>query len=69
MEFLKKIFNDELNLDGVVSIIGSDFERHSILQKMEEPQMSKLLTTFDSERSAQLTKILYSGKPIISQIP
>jgi len=36
MEFLKKIFNDELNLDGVVSIIGSDFERHSILQKMEE---------------------------------
>jgi hypothetical protein len=41
----------------------------AILQKMEEPQMSKLLTTFDSERSAQLTKILYSGKPIISQIP
>ena len=41
----------------------------AILQKMEESQMSKLLTTFDSERSAQLTKILYSGKPIISQIP
>ena len=41
----------------------------AILQKMEEPQMSKILTTFDSDRSAQLTKILYSGKPIISQIP
>jgi len=41
----------------------------AILQKMEEPQMSKILTTFDSDRSAQLTKILYSGKPIVSQVP
>ena len=41
----------------------------AILQKMEEPQMSKILTTFDSDRSAQLTKILYSGKPVISQVP
>ncbi len=41
----------------------------AILQKMEEPQMSKILTTFDSDRSAQLTKILYSGKPVVSQVP
>ena len=54
MEFLKKIFNEELNEGGIVTIIGSNFERHSILQKMEEETYDLAFQEWKAFRKQQM---------------
>lgn len=41
----------------------------AILQKMDEAQTAKILATFEPEKSARLTRIMYNGKPPVTQIP
>lgn len=40
----------------------------AILSKMEEDQVSKILPLFDTSKSARLTRIMYNGKPPVTQV-
>ncbi|MDF2565444.1 MAG: MgtE intracellular region [Massilibacillus sp.] len=40
----------------------------AILSKMEEDQVSKILPLFDTSKSARLTRIMYNGKPSVTQV-
>lgn len=51
------VMND-LNDDMVIEILG----------KMDEAQVSKILSEFDPGKSARITQIMYNGKPPVSQI-
>ena len=35
----------------------------SILQRMDESQVSQVLTKFDTDRAANITRIMYNGAP------
>ena len=49
---------DELSDDMIIAILG----------KMDEAQVSKILVKFDADKSARLTKMMYNGKPPVTQI-
>lgn len=55
MEFLKKIFNDELNEEGEIIIASSVFERHSILSTMEEETYQLAFQDWKRDRKEQLS--------------
>ncbi len=40
----------------------------AILSKMEEDQVSKILPLFDTSKSARITRIMYNGKPPVTQV-
>lgn len=48
----------ELNNDMIVAIFG----------RMDEAQVSRILVKFDAGRGAELTRLMYSGKPPVTQV-
>lgn len=47
---------DELNDDMIIAILG----------RMDEAQVSKILVAFEADKSARLTKLMYNGKPTLT---
>jgi len=64
MEFLKKKYDEELNSEGVVEIVGSEFERSRILCELEPATYDMAFTDWFEQRRERL---LEKADEIIAQ--
>lgn len=63
-EFLKKIFEEEINSEGNVKIIDLDFERSQILRELEPTSYEVAFDDWNDERRKRLSE---KGSDIIKQ--